>query len=291
MKLVILAVLLAFAAPVHADTAVSTPTLKVLDTGKDAKTPLRLVGKKGAKKKMTMTMTMSITTKAGGQSNKIAIPPLEMSVDMKVTDVTANGDLTIDMAFGKILLKSDPSTPKAMIDAFKKMANAITGVKGRVKMSNRGYTLETSLETPPNLPPESAQLVESMRSMMGQISSPLPEEAVGVGAKWETSSVIKDSNGIDIDQVQTSEVSAIKGKQTTLKVTVMQSAKPKKITIKGLDFDLKGVSGGGTGETVYDATTFVPVQGGVDVLSKVTLVNSGNTIESAVGLQMTMKVR
>jgi hypothetical protein len=288
---VILAVLLAFAAPVYADTPISQPTLKLVSPGKDAKAPLRLVAKKGAKKTMTMNMTMSITTNAGGQSNKIAIPPLGMSVDMKISDVAANGDLTIDMVFGKLVLKADASTPKAMVDGFKKMAEGIAGLKGKIKMSNRGYTIESSIDAPATMAPETAQIIESMRSMMSQISSPVPEEAVGVGAKWETTSVIKDSNGIDLDQVQTSEITAIKGKLTTLKVSVVQSAKPKKIKIKGIDFDLKGVSGGGTGESVYDASTFVPVSGGVDVLSKVTLVNSGNTIESAVQIQMTLKTK
>ncbi len=288
---VLLALVVALAGPARAETAPSAPVLKLIDAGKDAKTSLRLAGKKGAKKKLTMSMTMSIATKAGGKENKISVPPIDVSMDMKVTDVAANGDLAIEMTFGKFALKADAKTPKAMVDAFKKMSSGIEGIKGSIRLTSRGYTLETVLDSPDTLPPETAQLLDSVRSMMAQVSTPLPEEPVGVGAKWETTSTIRDSNGIDLDQTQTTEIIGIKGKQTTVKVTVKQSAKPKKIKIKGMDFDLKSVSGGGSGENILDATTFIPVSGKVDVLTTISLANGGNVIDTTVAMNMSMKVR
>ncbi|MGE3760947.1 MAG: hypothetical protein AB7L94_01675 [Kofleriaceae bacterium] len=292
MKLVLLAVMFVLAAPAHADGPSPTEArLKLLDTGKDPKTTLQLVAKKGMKKRMTMTMGMAFTNKVNGTPTKIGIPPIEIAMDLKVTDVTATGEITCELVFGKMKLHSDASTPKAMTDAFAKIGSGIAGTKGRIRLARNGRTIETIFDIPSSLSPEAAELLANMRSSLGQVSALLPEEPVGIGAKWETQQKIIDNNGMELDQVTISEVTAIKGKRTTLKQTVTNSAKPGKIKSKGIELDLKSVTGGGNGEMFYEAGTFVPVDGGMDIMTSVKLSNGGQTFETTVEMKLRMKTR
>src|ERR1035437_4195643 len=105
--------------------------------------------------------------------------------------------------------------------------------------------------------------MDQMKSFVTQLVAPLPEEAVGPGAKWEVKMPIK-TQGMTIDQTVTYEVASLEGERLTTKSTVVQHAANQKIqnpAMAGLKMDLTKMIGNGTGESTSDLAPTLPEAG------------------------------
>src|SRR5262245_31250014 len=93
MKHIVLAALLAlpllFSTTASADAPAGAPVVKLVDAGKGAKKQLRFTAKKGLARTMVMTMKMAM----GQGGAPMTLPVMKMTMDMKVTDVSAEGDI------------------------------------------------------------------------------------------------------------------------------------------------------------------------------------------------------
>ena len=85
----------------------------------------------------------------------------------------------------------------------------------------RSSNIDTSKVTNPQF----KQALESIASSLDNMVTPLPEEAVGVGARWEVRQGLAAS-GTSMFQKAVFEVVSIDGKVVTLKVTGEQTAPP-----------------------------------------------------------------
>jgi hypothetical protein len=108
-----------------------------------------------------------------------------------------------------------------------------------------------------------SKTMDQMKESFSSSSTPLPEEAVGPGAKWEYQTRIK-SQGMTIDQTMTFELVAIEGDRLTLRSTITQNAANQKIqnpAMPGLKVDLTKMTGNGTGSSTFDLGRIMPVSG------------------------------
>jgi len=106
------------------------------------------------------------------------------------------------------------------------------------------------------------QFVEQMKETMSRVASPLPEEAVGPGAKWEIKMPIK-SQGMTLNQTATFQLASIEGEQAAAKTSVTQTASNQKIQnpmMPGTKVDLIKLNGNGTGELKFELTQLVPTE-------------------------------
>jgi hypothetical protein len=113
------------------------------------------------------------------------------------------------------------------------VVKAFEGITGHSTMSNRGIVKDLELEIPDAVSPQVRQMMDSMKQSFAQLSAPVPEEAVGVGAKWETKTRLA-VNGPVIDQTATMTVVALAGNKATLDVKLVQTGKPQKFTANGI---------------------------------------------------------
>ena len=67
-----------------------------------------------------------------------------------------------------------------------------------------------------------------MKGSFAHLAVPLPEEAVGPGAKWEVRMPIK-TQGMTIDQTATYEVVSLEGERLATKSAVVQHAANQKV--------------------------------------------------------------
>ncbi|MEM9493127.1 MAG: DUF6263 family protein, partial [Myxococcota bacterium] len=114
------------------------------------------------------------------------------------------------------------------------------------------------LEMPPDLDPQIKQMMGSAEQNMKQMSSPLPAEAVGVGAKWELHQQMKQ-NGIELKQVTTFELIELNGDKGKLKASVRQKADPQSVSMpNGVNADLVSLNSSGEGIVNFDLSKLVP---------------------------------
>jgi hypothetical protein len=286
MKHLVLATLLALSfgklGVALADLPPGVPVVKVTDAGSGPKKQLRFTAKKGLSRSMVMTMKMGMAMSMGANSMPMTVlPTMKLTMDMKVTEVSAAGDIKYTFALKQPEVIAEKGMPAAMVDAMKNASKGMAGLTGYAVVTSRGFTKEADIKVPADADPQMKQLMDSIKQSLYQISAPLPEEAVGVGAKWDTIMQLTQ-NGMTLDQTATNELVDLKGDSGKLKLTLKQSAKPQKVTVNGMAVNVLSLNSNGTGETNLDFTRLVPSQASVTMHSDLKMEASGQKV----GMQM-----
>lgn len=258
-------------------SASAPPKVTLLDAGKGNKVKLRFAPKKGAKQTATFRMQVTLGMTMGARrlpSNPA--PATIVSMSTEVVDLAKNGDIAYAFELTGFSAEGGASANPQMKASIDKAAMELVGTKGRGKISNTGYNLGMSLELPPSASPEARQTMAGMQQTMDQLSSPVPEEAVGVGAKWRVDS-LTDNMGVKINQSMTYTVKSMKGSIVTLDVAVTQSAASAEAELPGLgpgtSATIESMTSQGTGTLILDMSRVLPNQSDmkVDMVMKTNL--------------------
>ncbi len=117
-------------------------------------------------------------------------------------------------------------------------------------MDHRGVTRQMNLELSAVLDPQMRQSMESGRQAMEQLSAPLPEEPVGIGARWQVEQLV-DQNGLELKQKIVYQLVELEGKRASLKATITQTGDPQVTSLPnlppGFTAELLSHSGAGSG--------------------------------------------
>lgn len=222
------------AADEPAPAASAMPTVKLLNAGTGPMATLRLVPNKGDKQSVVMTMTMDMEMSVGGMAQpSVKLPPMLMTLDIEVTEVTADRDVRYVFHLSQTDVGEDPAVMAEVSAMVKAQLQQAVGMKGKVLITDRGLTKEADLEFPPGLDPQTRQMLQGMKQSLNQLSAPLPEEAVGQGASWEVSTTLSE-NGLTLKQVATYTVAEIGDGACTAKIALRQKGDPQEMKAPGL---------------------------------------------------------
>ena len=248
--------------------------VKLLDAGSEPRTVLRLHPAAGDKQAVTMTMKMGMDMSAAGkQMPATDLPAMIMSMDVAVKDIATDGDITYEMVFNNADIAAGIITLPAVATAMKTGLASINGMTGTGKMSNCGIVKSVEMKMPATAAPQISQTLDQMKDSFSSSATPLPEEAVGPGAKWEYKTRLK-SQGMNIDQTITCELVSVDGDVLNLHSTLTQNAANQKISnpaMPGLKMDLTKMTGNGTITTVLDLGKLMPQTATVDEKTEVAM--------------------
>jgi hypothetical protein len=204
------------------------PTVKPLDAGQGEKHTLRYHTKVGDITTATMTMKMGMAITMGeNQMPARDMPPVVMTFELRTAAV--NGpDSTIEMRVREARVEGDDP----MVEQLAEMLEPLKGLKGRHITSDRGLARSMTLDIPEGLPPMVAGMMDRMKHDIENFSAPLPEEPVGLGAKWETRSHV--SEPIAMDRVGASTLDEVSPEGFRLSLTVTGSAEPQDLHAPGM---------------------------------------------------------
>ncbi len=240
---------------------VTGPQVKLISAGDEPRKALRLHPAVGTKQSLTMTMKMEMDMGAAtGGMPPMTMPEMKLGTDATVRSVAPNGDITFDLLFTEsgIVGDTDPSNPMSAM-----MADGMATLKGSTAtstMSDRGTMISKSFKVSENAAPMVRQSFEQSKESFTQIT--LPEEAVGVGAKWEVKEK-QSTQGMSVDQTSLFEITAIQGDILTLRATVNQHAANQKIenpSMPGMKMDLTKLTSEGSGTGKVDLSKVLPIQ-------------------------------
>jgi hypothetical protein len=263
------------------------PTVTLLAPGAAPRAPLRYKIAAGQKSVMDMTMGVGIAMNVGGMAVPMDMPPILMSANIDVTSVATNGDVTFNVAFTKMGVGpgADPNIAAVMESA----AATITSLKGTATVSSRGVTKSAKLDFS-KVDPSMHQSLAQMTSSVENLSMPFPEEAVGVGGRWEVRQSM-NSGGIAMFQKAEYEVTAMDASSATVKVKIDQQAPPQAFSNPmmpaGVDATIEKMSGTGTGTLTIRFDALVPTSS-VETMSSMVMTMSGQSINSDTRMKMTI---
>ena len=241
-------------------TSSGSTQVKLIEQGAEPRKELRFHPKPGDKESMVLTIKMGVERQVGETPGlKIKLPGIKYSIDVSIQDVAQDGDIKYEVVISDASILEDPDVIAQVADAMRASIEAMKGLSGTGIISSRGINKSIDMKAPPGADAQVLQSVEQAKEMMSYIVLALPEEAVGVGAKWEARMTAK-SQGMTINRTVSSELTALEGDQGTVKSTILESAGNQKIPnpmMPGTQVNLTRMTGNGSGEITFNLAQLV----------------------------------
>ena len=248
----------------------SSGPLKLLGAGAEPRKVLRLHPAAGDKQKLVLNTKVALDMKmSDGQPSPIKLPStsatIDIPVEITVKEVSSKGDISYEVALGDTSAAEEPAAgAPAAAKAQKSPVGGIKGLSATGTISSHGFSKGLDFKAPPGADPQTHMLLDLLKDVFIQFVTPLPEETVGHGAKWEVKAPVQ-SHGIKIDQTANYELVSVEGETYKTKSTSSQKAGPnQKIDnpiMPGMKVDLTKWTAKGTNEFGLDATKLMPSSG------------------------------
>lgn len=241
----------------------SRPVVELLSAGAEPRQILRYKPAVKSKQTATMTMNMEMALSIAGEAVPIGnLPDTAITFETLVNRVDPNGDIYYQFRYTNVDLVGNSKLPPAQRAQLLTQIRKLKGVRGTVVVDDRGQTKFGKFDLPPDLDSGDKKMLKQISNSVEQLSSPLPEPALGVGAKWRVSSAPK-LNGIQLKQVTTFELVGIQAGSMTLNVAQEQQALPQQMSTtqlpKGKTLNLKSLTGKGQGQLFVKLDRIVPI--------------------------------
>ena len=265
------------------------PAITVASTGAAPKKALRYAVPNGQKATMDLNIKMGMSMNMAGMAMPMDMPGMMMTAESVVTSVDPNGDITYSLAFTGLTFDAAADANPAIAAALQGAAANITSMKGTTTISSRGVTKSAKMDVGD---PTMQQMLGQMTSTIENLSNPFPEEAVGVGAKWEVRQAVTAGGQTTFTKTEY-EVVALDANTVTLKTKSEQSAPPQTVSNAalpaGAEMMLEKLAGTGTGTARISLNSLVPT---VEMNSAITssMVMSMGGATQPVALDMTLKM-
>lgn len=267
------------------------PDVRVLEEGTGDKKALRYHYSAGSKHVMLMRLQMGMSMKVGERT----MPPVDLPA-MLMRAVITMGQPDGELMPYEFAIPTAPEveakegTSEAVIAGLKASLGAMTGLKGTASVDARGATQEGKFVLDGKDNPQLAQLLDSMGQSMRQMSIPLPETAVGVGARWQARQRMQ-MGGMTIYQVGEYALESMDGDKLKLKVKLTQLGPKQTMDPPGLPPGVKAelldMRGAGEGTMDVDLTSLVPVSE-VKVTSNTSMRMTNQGVPQDMTMTMTM---
>jgi hypothetical protein len=274
--------------------AAAQSNVELINAGTEPKQQLRFTPGANTKQTLQMTMDMDMAMSVGGQTQPaFDSPPIKMTMESEVKKVDANGDIHTDFSYSDADVVAAKNTQPQLVNAMRAQVKKLVGLRGSMIVDNQGNTKQANFNAPETLDPNTKKMVEQMVTSLKQLSSPVPSEAVGVGAKWKIPNSVT-ANGMTMNQSSTYELVDIKDNVASLQVSMEQQAGTQKINPQGLppgaSIDLKSMNSQGNGKLKLALNQVMPISSTMSMRSKSQMSVKEPNTEKATAMDMNVSV-
>jgi hypothetical protein len=243
-----------------------------------------------------MTIKMDMKMSFGARSlPAVKVPASVFTMETKVTKIDANGDIHSEFAYTNAELVGDTANfPAPVLDSMRSSIKSTIGIKGSFITDNRGFYKGGGIIVPEGTETKAKQMLQQMSKSLEQLSTPLPAEAVGKGAKWRVISG-SDFTGINLNNIATYELTDLQDGTVALNVSIEQQANPQNVTSPqlpaGTTLSLKSLASSGRGSVAWRLDRLMPFRSTASVSSnsEMSVKNAGSSEES-ITMKMDMEM-
>ena len=274
-------------------------SVELLNAGAEPRRELRFTPAVNATQTVSMTLDVGITMFIKGEAPPpiVDTPAVELKMETEVTQVDANGDIYVDFSYSEVNVVANPNTPTELVNAMRSQLQKLVSFQGSFIVDAQGNTKDIYFDVPEDLDPITKQMLEQMSNSLKQISSPLPPEAIGVGAKWQVPNSLT-INGMTINQTATYELVSLEDDIATLEVAIKQDAAAQTINPPRVppsaSIQLESLDSQGQATITIGLSQIMPISAIMSLDSntqmKITEPNSGEEIRMGMKLLMDMNL-
>jgi hypothetical protein len=239
-------------------TAANLATVRLISAGKSPRSKLRVAVAEGAQVQGTMVMSESIVQSVGGkQINSVNTPPITVGIHVLAGTPSKAGQTPISYGYSNVSVVDDGSLSQAQLSQFQAAVAPLGSLTATGTLTSRNQVLDSKVSGTSALDPTVARLVSQLSNQLGAISTPFPREAVGIGARWQGTSLVHVS-GITLRQVTEYTLRQRTGSQFVVAITTTQTAPRQRADIpgvpKGTKVEVVKSNVSGSGSATQDLT-------------------------------------
>jgi hypothetical protein len=218
-----------------------------------------------------------------------------MKMDSNITKVDANGDINANFSYVDADIVAAANTSPEMVNAMRSQIKKIVGLSGSMIVDHQGNTKQVNVNVPEGLDPNIKRMTDQMVNSFKEILSPVPAEAVGVGAKWRVPNSVT-ANGMNLNQIATYELVDLKDNVATLQVSLEQKAEGQQMNPPGLpegaSINLKSLKSEGKGQVKMAFNQMMPMSSNRSVRSntEMSVKEPGSQQETPMGMNSAMEI-
>jgi hypothetical protein len=233
--------------PVEVKIPAVQTTVKLVSDGKGKKQPLRYTARSGAKQ--AVEIAMDIWGKQDAEEDVEPTIVLLCQAETRAVDKDGSADVVLTVTGFDVRAVAGSSTP---IDKFKAALGQLTGLTIGGKRGANGAAGEVTLRIE-NPPSHARDALELIRLTLPTLPV-LPAQALGVGARWQSTSTVKFADKFDVTHITDYELVAHDGPAWTIKGATKVSGNDQEIE----NARFSAISGAGTSETTIADGTLMP---------------------------------
>lgn len=214
------------------EVPLATPP-EVLDPGAEPRQALRLAYQPGDAIVLRYAVDLAVEQESGGRRQRLDSPPIVQLLRLTVEEVDGT-DTVMGLAIESITVDGrDVDLSEEQVAALQAALDPLVGVTGTIRLDELGRTTDVAVDAPDDLPESAAASLAQLEDQLRQISPSLPEEEVGVGARWVARSDASGLAGGSIEGtlVQTVTLIGIEGDRLTYDATVEVLADPQDLAL------------------------------------------------------------
>jgi hypothetical protein len=256
--LVLVSALLALAGCKKSNTAADADSqddtgVRLLDKGQRPRAELRYNVPTGTTTASTTTFRVATLATSSDTAALSVLPGLRLDIVSGPAERTERG-----VKFKVDVVKSEAVVPEGfdeeMAELLRSGAAIVDQVGGWVEVDDRGEMLagEFNEQTQrSDVPVRMLRMIVNTRETLTRVR--LPEEKVGLGARWESRREIK-AYGFSVQQVNTYTLVDRAGDEIMLNVTVQQLALPQKLEFpeEGIEITVESMTAQANGQIILD---------------------------------------
>ncbi|MCA9279124.1 MAG: hypothetical protein H6815_14190 [Phycisphaeraceae bacterium] len=235
------------------------PEIELISPGKAPREELRMSPSLNQTEHLQMIMEMTgETAMSNGMSMPMDMPKMTMLMDTTAIRQIDNETYEIETVY--VDITSDPN--HEMTPMFEGPFRSMKGMKLRTTSNTRGIVTKVEIAYPPGFDPTMQQQMEAMRQSLTQMMVPLPDQPIGVGAKWKviTRATI---NSMTVEVASTYELLNRTKDSFKLRISYDQTAASQNVTLPqlppGTTMKLNKMTGSGSAESEFATATFLPI--------------------------------
>ena len=248
----------------EAEADAGAPRVTLLSAGKAPLAPLRLVLLPGTSHGLVEFREELHQVLDGSPGTDVNTPPIRIPIDASVDAVSTKGDASVSTSYGDPTVVDDGSLDAESRASLESTLTTLDGVTTTATVTPRNAWRDPQVSGTEQLDTTTAQLTEQLGSQLGYFTVVFPQEAVGVGGRWRTTTSLTVA-GIDVAQTYDYTLRARQANAVTIDVEYVQTAPRQRVSLPGVPktarVDLTRYRVTGSGTVTIDLASVLPTDG------------------------------
>lgn len=249
-------------APERPRDAGEAPVVELLSPGGEPRRVLRYHLVPGVEETLVMKMRMGVRTKAPEvPAASIETPIMQMTMHLRIAEKRSDTEARYEFLLHDTAVERSRGMAVELMETTRAALARAEGMAGSAVIDSRGFNRDLVMKLPAGMPPQMEQMMDGAAAQgIDRMSTPLPAEAVGQGARWKLHQTIVQ-NGVELRQETLFELVELDGDRCKLKAAVTQTGDQQPMIVPGMPagaVELLSLRSAGTGEIEIDLARLVP---------------------------------